>query len=536
MRSPVKINRSTRFLKESWPWLVVLFVVGVAARLALIWVYPVVYGGDSVMRMMNADRVLIAYQLPLLQVLIFGANVLSQDPVTLRYLMAAVGGLAGVAFYWLSSLLWGREIGLLCTLFFLCNPFILVHSLVPYQEILMLLLLCLGLAFLFESDCRRNLMLASLFLGLACLTRYEAWIVTTAAAWLHWSRGRAQRTQLFTWRSSLLTIVLFGWAPVLWIGTHQGLSPSGTFVLEGFREWDRVYRIPYVLMMTIRHAEVPAALLAVLGCLEFWRTSRWRDLRVQMLILATAAFFVALVFSAHGVLPNPIRYVTDRESHWPLLALFWATGLGAYRLGNWLAVWAQQPTLPGAARLATLRGAVYPGVLAACLFWNTYQTQVRIGGLTSAPNLQLDHAVAQYLDEHLNDGQNALILAEPVPATAIQDYLERARQRSGTEGWQAARKVVEAMDIGPFDYSRTSVNSHLGKTRFFHPAQLAKFASQDLMQTFRCLRIRFVVLFANYLPSSHWESQLVEFLRWRCKRSVDITGPEQMASIFEIPD
>ena len=187
--------RSTRFLKESWPWLVVLFVVGVAARLVLIWVYPVVYGGDSVMRMMNADRVLIAYQLPLLQVLIFGANVLSQDPVTLRYLMAAVGGLAGVAFYWLSSLLWGREIGLLCTLFFLCNPFILVHSLVPYQEILMLLLLCLGLAFLFESDCRRNLMLASLFLGLACLTRYEAWIVTTAAAWLHWSRGRAQRAR-----------------------------------------------------------------------------------------------------------------------------------------------------------------------------------------------------------------------------------------------------------------------------------------------------------------------------------------------------
>ena len=172
-------------------------------------------------------------------------------------------------------------------------------------------------------------------------------------------------------------------------------------MLEGFREWDRVYRIPYVLMMTIRHAEVPAALLAVLGCLEFWRTSRWKDLRVQMLILATAAFFVALVFSAHGVLPNPIRYVTDRESHWPLLALFWATGLGAYRLGNWLAVWAQQPTLPGAAPLATLRGAVYSGVLVACLFWNTYQTQVRIGGLTSAPNLQLDHAVARYLDEHL---------------------------------------------------------------------------------------------------------------------------------------
>jgi hypothetical protein len=532
----VNILRSTRFLRESWPWLVVLFVVGVAVRLVLIWVYPVVYGGDSVMRMMNADRVLIAYQLPLLQVLIFGANVLSQDPVTLRYLMAAVGGLAGVAFYWLSSLLWGREVGLLCTLFFIFNPFILVHSLVPYQEILMLLLLCLGLAILFERDCPHNLLLASLFLGLACLTRYEAWIVTTAAAWFHWRRGRARRARLFTWKSSWMIIVLFGWAPVLWIGLHRGLSPSGTFVLEGLREWDRLYRIPYILMMTIRHAEVPGALLAVLGCLEFWRTSRWKDLRVQMLILATAAFFVALVFSAHGVLPDPIRYVTDRESHWPLLILLWATGLGAYRLGNWLAVSAQQPALPSAAALATLRWAVYSGLLVACLFWGIYQTRARIVGLTSAPNLQLDHAVARYLDEHLPHNQNALILAEPVPATAIQDYLERARQRSGTEGWRAARKVVEALDIGPFDYSRTSVNSRFGKTRFFHPAQLAKFASQDLMQTLRCLRIRFVVLFANYLPSSYWESQLVEFVRRRCKRNVDITGPEQMASVFEIPD
>ena len=80
------------------------------------------------------------------------------------------------------------------------------------------------------------------------------------------------------------------------------------------------------------------------------------------------------------------------------------------------------------------------------------------------------------------------------------------------------------------------MNSRFGKTRFFHPAQLAKFASQDLMQTLRCLRIRFVVLFANYLPSSYWESQLVELVRRRCKRNVDITGPEQMASVFEIPD
>jgi hypothetical protein len=535
VRSAVNTVRSTSFLKPSRPWPVVLFAMGVIVRLVLIRVHPVVYGGDSVMRMMNADRMLIAYQLPFLQVLIFGANLLSQDPITVRYLMAVVGGLAGVAFCWLSSLLWGREVGLLGTLFFIFNPFILVHSLVPYQEILMLLLLCFGLALLFESDRWRNLMLASLFLGLACLTRYEAWIVTAAAAGFYWKQGRAKRAALFTWKSSLLTLVLFGWAPVLWIVCYQGVSPSGTFVLEGFREWERLYRIPYILMMTIHHAGVPAALLAAVGCLELWRTSRWKDPRVQMLALATAAFFVALVFSAHGVPPNPIRYVTDRESHWPLLAMLWATGLGAYRLRNWLAIGVQRPE-PARVAAAPLRGAVYCGVLGACLFWGLYQTHGRMVGLTSTPELQLNYAVAQYLNEHLPDGQNTLILAEPAPAAAILDYLEKARQKSGPEGREAARKVVEAMNIGPFDYSRTAVNSRFGKTRFFHPGQLEKFGSQNPMQTLRSLRIRLVVRFANYVPSSPWESQLLDFVRWRCKRSADITGPVQMASIFEIPD
>jgi hypothetical protein len=535
--------------------LVFLFLFGLAVRLILIFVHPIVYGGDSVMRMMNADRVMIAYQLPFLQLLIFGANFLSQNPITIRYLMVLIGSLAGIAFYWLSSRLWGREVGLLCALFFVCNPFILVHSLVPYQEILMLLMLCSGLALLFESQSprnlllasqclgsggrhaglplrgTRNLLLASLCLGLACLTRYEAWIVTAAAAWFCWNKSRHRRASPFIWRPLLQNLLLFGWGPFLWLAIHQGLSPSGTFVLEGFREWQRLYRIPYVLAMTARHAGFPLLLLALLGAVEFWRQTLWKDSRLQMLIVATLALLTALLFSAHGVPPDPVRYVTDRESHWLMLPLFWAAGLGGAELKKWLFV-------PPPRYKLVRRGAVvlYYCVITIPLVWGLYETHRRLTNLTSSSSLQLDYAVAQYLDQHLLRGENALILAEPVPLGAIESYINRARLKGSDEGGEAARRIVADLDVGPFDYSRIAVNSRLGKSPFFHAAQLEGFTDQSSVHVLKAKKIRFVVLFATYEPLTGWESQLLNLVRQQGGKRIELTRMGQAASIFEIPD
>ncbi|MCI0627337.1 MAG: glycosyltransferase family 39 protein [Acidobacteria bacterium] len=443
-----------------------VLILGVLIRLLLITAHPVIYGGDSVMRMMNADKIVLAYQLPFLQLLIYGANLLSNDPTVLRWLMVALGGLAGAAFYGLSSILWGREIGLVCALLFTVNPLILVHSLVPYQEILMLLALSAGLAFLFKQETKGNLALASLCLGLACLTRYEAWIVTAAAALFHWKNDGAKMGKLFTWQSSLRTLALFGWAPLLWTVWQGGLSPSGTFVIEGFREWERFYRIPYILGMTLYHAGPLVTLLAAAGLVECWKKRLWLNPRIQMLLLCLLLFFPALIFSAHGVSPNPIRYVTDRETHWPLLFVMWAAGLGLYQLKKRLA-----------AALHRTAGAdswwmLYHAVFGLCLLWGVYETNRRVVHLASQPRLKLDYQVARFLDLHLRQGKKALILADPLPIEAIQDYLDRAYHKSGPRGLAAAQQIVEALDTGPFDYSRIVVNSKLGKNRILHLGQL----------------------------------------------------------------
>ena len=66
--------------------------------------------------------------------------------------MSFIGAFAGVAFFLLSAKLVDRSTARFASLFFVFNPFLLVHSIVPYQEILMLLFLCLGLYCLLQPS------------------------------------------------------------------------------------------------------------------------------------------------------------------------------------------------------------------------------------------------------------------------------------------------------------------------------------------------------------------------------------------------
>src|SRR4051812_20711555 len=77
--------------------------VAFAIRLWLILQYPIVFGGDSMLRLVNHDRVLISYQLPLLQSLIWAVSRVSPALLPARLLMAAIGALAAVAFYRLAT-------------------------------------------------------------------------------------------------------------------------------------------------------------------------------------------------------------------------------------------------------------------------------------------------------------------------------------------------------------------------------------------------------------------------------------------------
>jgi hypothetical protein len=553
-----------------------VFFLGFVVRIAFVHVHPAIYGGDTLARIMNADRILLAYQLPLLQLLIYLANLVSGDPLLIRYLMSLVGALAGVAFYLFSAMLLDRPNARLASLFFIFNPFLLVHSIVPYQEILMLLFLCLGLHCMLRpgqsgtstkgrvppwtrEDFRKvqeiegdtNLSLpttlskegerrlqpsigwASLFLGLACLTRYEAWVITAAAGLYYLVTRLNGRSPLSCLRLLVKTLALFGWAPLLWILLHRGVSPQGTYVLEEPASWARLWRIPYVAAMALVHAGPVVDLLAVLGLLTFWKSSLWHKREIQVILVATALLMLSLVFSAHGVAPDPQRYVTDREAHWFVLFPFWAAALGLMDIQQRLMPGGESSHSKTSIASQSLRITAFCFILILAVAWGVAQTDRYIKRLMTDQNLNLDYAVAQHLETNLPPGSKALIFAKPLAPEATQDYFDKVSRQGGTAALKVARRQLAKLNSGPLDYSRIVVNTHLRKDRLVDASKLsvdtpdaASFLSQN--------HVGLAAIFSNYTAQAAETRHLLDYVKQRGKPQATLKDGGLQVSIVEI--
>ncbi len=518
-----------------WLDLAGIFLLGLIVRIALIQLHPAVYGGDALVRLMNADRVLIAYQLPLLQLLIYLTNLVSKDPLIVRYLMSILGATAGAVFYLFSTTWLERPVARLASLFFIFSPFLLVHSIVPYQEILMVLTLCSGLYFLLRPDLRRSIWWTSFSLGLACLTRYESWVITLVAGVYYAGRRLASRSA-FNYLSVLFrTTAWFGWAPLLWILLNRGLNPQGTYVLEGLSDWARLWRIPYIVMMAVYHAGPITTLFASLGLFAFWRESLWKRPGLCMILTATSLLLLTLVFSAHGVEPHKQRYVTDREAHWLLLFPFWAAALGLSQIKHWLIPRAGLlDTRPEAAFRKARAGAYYL-ILLLPMVWGWFQTDRYIKRLIADQNLKIDYQVAQHLERNLSDGARALVFAQPGPQTATQQYFDKVYSKGGMPALDVARRQLAELNSGPLDYSRIVVNTWLGKEQILDGDKLSNDAAVD-PETFLSLnRVRLAVVFSDSAAHELTNNPLLDYVKLRGKKKATFVDPGLEVSIYEIP-
>jgi len=579
------MTRPTSNSLPFWLELLAVFLLGLLIRIAFIHVHPAIYGGDTLARIMNADRILLAYQLPLLQLLIYLVNLVSSDPLIVRYLMSFIGALAGVAFDLFSTTLLDRPTARLAGLFFVFSPFLLVHSIVPYQEILMLLFLCLGLYCMLrpgrssssghtlerhstkgsvppwtrgdfrgvpETEGHPNLPLtpslskegerrfqpsigwASLFLGLACLTRYEAWVITAVAALYYLVTRLKGHSPLSYLRLLLKTMAIFGWAPLLWVLLHRGVSPQGTFVVEGPAPWARFWRIPYVGSMAVYHAGPVVALLAGFGLLKFWKSSLWKNREIQMVLAAASLLMLSLVFSAHGVEPDPQRYVTDREAHWFILFAFWAAALGLSAL--------KQPLMPLAGTspskpltdFRNLRVVSYYLVLILAVVWGTFQTSQYIKRLLADQNLILDYAVAQHLEQNLLDGEVALVFAQPTTQSSAQHYLDKVYRQGGTKALERARRQLAELKSGPLDYSRIAANTHLRRDQIVDGSKFSVNAP-DAPSFLSQNHVRLAAVFSNYPAQELINTRhLLDRVTQRGKPQVTLADRGLQVSIYEV--
>src|SRR5579872_5200901 len=199
-----------------------IFGFGMGLRLALIARFPVIFGGDPMLRLLHRDRVLISHQLPLLQLVIVAISQVTLNYIVVMSAMAAIGAMVGVAFYLLARDLVEEPAAFLAGLMMTTAPMVAAHSIVPYQESLMLVCVLLAFHYFYAE----RYLVSSIWLALGCLTRFEAWIAAPvlAAAYL-WRRG---------WKPAEMAraVVLFGWAPLAWMTFRRGLAPEGSYVVD----------------------------------------------------------------------------------------------------------------------------------------------------------------------------------------------------------------------------------------------------------------------------------------------------------------
>lgn len=427
-----RVEGSNRYLRRVTR-IALVVLAGLTVRLWLIAVFPMIFGNDTMVRLVNADKVLMSYQLPLLQLCIHLLSLISTDPLLIRVFMAAMGALAGAGFYLLVEHLVGEHAALWAALLFTGNPFIAGLSTVPYQEIVMMA----GLLFAFHYFFGERWGMASLCLGLACLTRFEAWIACPVLAVAYFAARRKEG-----WLRMVKAVALFGWAPLVWIVFRHGLSPAGSFVIDRSVSIWRLQRIVYIGWIAFSNTPMPILLLACVGFAVIIRRAGWRDRRLQVLAAFLLLFLIAVIFSAHGEPPDPERHVTMREAHIPIAGL---TLLAAFAFVT-------------QSRAGTALGVVAVGwCIVGC--YGFVRTQ------TSRADIQLAYQAGRFLDEHTRADEQVLVLAAPISDSDLRLFLDKVQQTSGEAGLAKARLLLAEVDTSPLDYQRILIHSRLGRAR-----------------------------------------------------------------------
>jgi hypothetical protein len=314
-------------------------LIALAAFVFGVWLvrsYPLTYWTDGNIRLAHRHELFVFRWLPLVQLIVVGVSKLTHDPVSIRLVFAAVFGLAVGAGFLLAERMFNRSAGVVFAIWFATNPLFMQLATAPYQEMLFLMLLFMGLWFL---EPRRasggpRWVAAAVCMNLACLTRYEAWILVAVVCADEFLRGaRSQGLKQALAKGTRCALALGG-IPILlwsWFGEmgmeHVSILERHTLpVPSAARDYLRLIRLSL------------ATSVAVLGCATLLWALRFK---LQSRVHARIATFVVLV-SVMVVFANPYSPGNFRATTVPIafLLLYGAAGLegvitrSTSRIGN----------------------------------------------------------------------------------------------------------------------------------------------------------------------------------------------------------
>jgi hypothetical protein len=309
--------------------LVGIALVALGVRLVFVQLFPVMVYGDGYARLVDPRVLVKSVWLPGYQSTLAALSLFTSDPAAFRYLTLVQGVAAAVGAAWLAARTFGPGAGWVAGLAVAVLPTFVLSSTALYQESLFFALALLSLALLPE---RRGVGL--LLLGLACLVRYEGWLLAAFVA--SWAVARRD------WRSAMLAFA----GPVAWILWARGVSPLGTDSLHLGVSLDRLAeRVTIVATQVASGGGVLLLFAALAGVIVGGR-------RAWAIGLVGAAHLAWLAFLDPYSSPDH-----PRQIHIALLVLALLAGAAVGRLpGRWHIVTAVALLLPSVGAWPTREG------------------------------------------------------------------------------------------------------------------------------------------------------------------------------------
>ena len=406
--------------------LLLIFVVAFLFRLALLILFPVPCGNDAAGRLYFRDTLWIGHWLPLTQALVYVGFAATQSVVFVRLVFIIITSLSAVAFTFYLQLFATHRAALIGGLLFAANPLLVFLSLMPYQEVMFIGLLLGGLAFFHKADVEGehswNYLVGSFLYGLACLTRYEAWLILPALFIANVWRSIAScslRSIFFVTLKSAMGLL---WGPVLWMIINWLKWGSPTAFLfhrpdHEFYAWaphGEIMRIiAYIGMMIYWLARFgsPLILLAALGIGKFWknRKTMFPVLWPAMLLLAMVLIFLIFIAGKEFATAN-------RFASLPLAIMLIFVALGADEVINRFekskATWVEKLKRP----------AIETTVFALAIILLLLYGAVPVVSGNRHPDYREPYEVAMFIKEHLSQNERAVIVGESIAGAVPMAY------------------------------------------------------------------------------------------------------------------
>ncbi len=111
-----------------------MFLIATVERSVFVLSFPTIHGGDAAARIAGASELNLGYQLPLPQLFVAVVRSLFDDPIGVRLLFAAWGGVLTSGLAALVGLGAGQRAGMFAEVLVAFDLLLVRYSIVPYQE------------------------------------------------------------------------------------------------------------------------------------------------------------------------------------------------------------------------------------------------------------------------------------------------------------------------------------------------------------------------------------------------------------------